>query len=1295
MRRLLVGSILAFSVLGLGCSSSEEGEGGTATILFFQAAPPTIDPGMTAVLRWDVRNAGRLQLTTVDGEAIPLDAEALGAREVEVRPEETTGYRLTAYGKGGGAVHEEARVSVRTNLLRIASFEASSASILEGETVTLSWTTENAVGVRLYADGNEIPLGDAEAEAGSVEHRPSRTTTYTLRATNPAEVREATARVEVQRGLDVELTADRSLIPFGESTTLRWRARSASRIDIRSGAQVLVDGSTEPSGSIEVTPTKVTTYEVTAHGEEGTATDSTRVRVAPVIADLSPTGEGPWPRGASIELNWEVRGAEGVQLTSNDGWSFDGGAIGQVETVVPLNGSFHLRAWLDDEEVSQNLTVPILERPEVSSFTVTPSAITLDEGEATEVRFAWSSLRSAHVAIRDEGGVILAEGPAIGEADVLLDRGGIFTLTAENAAGTASRLAELKTYLPPLIHRLTARPSHVGSGEPFEISWDGRATMVELERGGIPVFSGPGGTGSRVVQVAGETTFLLRAANELGAIVEEEITVTVGPPRILDFEADRLRHGPGSSVQFSWTALGGTSLEVTAPGGLGCNTSDLDSIAEGSCSITLPTTPGPLQFTLTVTNGLLQKDTEVIEVEVVDGPAILDFHADKSRITLGDSLTFFWTTGVDADNRTPSLELTENGTSVPLGAADPLSGSASVTPSAAGTRTFRLTATTPDTTEAVREVQVEVLEAPTVVLIPPPAPYVPGEGPVELGWTTDHAAEVEVFELDGGSETSLALFVDPLLVAGGSLELHPPGPGADYRVVARNDLGHEVDAEIYISWAVPEIDLFQALPPSVSLRGTTNLQWSATDESSVEILPRPLRPTEPFLDLGEVPSSSELSLGSCGASQLPGEACATANLPFAYPFGGQLFNQVRILKDGALGFDMGYAGGFAGEVELPSAAASHVALAPFWQPLKVSVPGDAREGRILFHTDTDLRGQFAIVQWDGFWSEDATAGAPADLNFQVVLRDDGSFEFRYGRMEAAAHPGLAEGAEASIGYQLPGGVEGQSISFHAAVDSGLADLAFALHMGELAAAGSLDALILFLGEQTFELTALNGAGSVQESVIVTGFEGVQLHSIAVVEEFPVAGQPFTLTWTAVNADEVRVELPPVDPEDPTEIPVVLCTVPAGASQLCSITEPAPGAYTYFLRGLGQGQDDRVLEIVEVEVLPVFSIDDFSVSSPSIFEGEEVTISWSTTGAETIGLEANGSTINVSSFSPLAGSLDIVLTEDTTFEFTAHSHGRTLTETVEVEVEEPPGDGGSGGSGGSGGAGGAGGAGGSP
>ncbi len=1263
--------------LGAGCSSSEnEAPSGAAAIASFAAIPPTIDPGMSSILRWEVSGAARLELATKEGAVIELLPKDLEAGQVEVHPEQTTRYVLMAWGKDGVQLSREARVSVRTDVLRIVDFEAAPRAIRAGQAITLSWTTEHATALRLFAkDGAEVALGDASKAQGSVKVEPRRSTTYVLRASNERAVEEATVAVEVEAALDAELFVDRSKIDFGQETILRWRSRSASRIVIRSGEEVLIDSTTELSGSLAIAPQAATAYELTAHGDAGTATATVAVKVAPVIDRFTSVSSGPMAPGADVDLQWTVRGADAVRISSVGGWSFDADADalaeGSIIAPVPDDGSFLLEASLGGEKVSRALRFGVLDPPSVLAFEVSPAILTLAPGGTAQVRFSWTTALASSISVaREGGGVVVSrnDGADTGEAQVEIDGGGVFVLTASSAAGTASRAVEVRTFAPPAISSFGAWPVHVGVGEAFELAWETAAASIAIEVEGQILHRGAGGAGSLQTQLAASSTFRLVAANEAGDTVEQPLEVTVGRPSILSFVADRSRHGPGSTVRFSWATLGGTSLQLSGPDGVVCTTAARDEIPAGACAVLLPSTPGPLTYSLRLANGLGQTDVEAVTVEVVDGPAILDFYAAASRLTLGESTTFSWITGVDADGQPPSLELADGADVYSLGGADPSQGSATITPLRTGSRIFRLTASTPGTAPSSRELQLLVVEAPTLVVTPQSAIFEPGQGSVELGWQSTHAVELEVFEVDDlGVASSIASYVDPALVAVGGVQVQPPAPGRTYRFVATNDAGGTAIREIEVSWAAPRISEFSVSPSDIALRSPTEIQWITEGTSSVSIAPSPLVETEVFVERSLSPTAAELQLSDCGPAQLPADGCVDVNLPFSFPYDGQLHSQARVYLHGVIGFDRSHAGGAQPNVELPSSQAPFIALAPFWQQLRTSVPDATREGRIFLESATDDHGDYVAIQWAGFWAASSTAAQPVDLNFEVVLYASGDFDFRYGRMQGADQLQWVDGRQASIGYQSAGGTQGRSISFQQAIDGGLDGLAFGVRPATLPAIGSIRALPLSLGTFDYTLTASGGGGSSTASGSVTVHPPVTLDDVRLVEAFLEPHTPFTIAWTTTGASEVRVELPQVAPEDPV---VVLCTVLPSQTQHCVLQEAVEGTYTYAVRAIGFGQMDEQVVEIDVTVLPPFSIDSFAATPSTVAPLEEVSLSWTTTNATSIALTANGVAVDVSALSPLTDSTTLEVEVDTTFVLTATSHGRTLSESRTVLVEEP-------------------------
>ncbi len=165
----------------------------------------------------------------------------------------------------------------------ISSFSASPASIINGSTTTLSWTTAGATGVAI------TPGTFASTSAsGSVVLSPTATTTYTLTATNTTGSVTATAVVTVtQPTLPTisSFTASPTSITLGGISTLSWTTSGATTLNIAPGNLA----STSASGSVNVSPETTTTYVLTATNAAGSVTAFAKVTLTSSGGALSIT----------------------------------------------------------------------------------------------------------------------------------------------------------------------------------------------------------------------------------------------------------------------------------------------------------------------------------------------------------------------------------------------------------------------------------------------------------------------------------------------------------------------------------------------------------------------------------------------------------------------------------------------------------------------------------------------------------------------------------------------------------------------------------------------------------------------------------------------------------------------------------------------------------------------------------------------------------------------------------------------------------------------------------------------
>ncbi|MFC1366043.1 MAG: toll/interleukin-1 receptor domain-containing protein, partial [gamma proteobacterium symbiont of Ctena orbiculata] len=156
----------------------------------------------------------------------------------------------------------------------IVEFQAHPNSIENGSATTLRWVTRNARKVVILPN-----IGTVSA-SGSKVIMPTEDTTYTLAARgsdNDTVKQRLSIEVNSQAAAAIpqsRLTVAESAIKLGESTTLSWRTKDATEVEIQPGI-----GSVEANGSIKITPRRNTSYTLTAKSPVGTATSTTLVKV--------------------------------------------------------------------------------------------------------------------------------------------------------------------------------------------------------------------------------------------------------------------------------------------------------------------------------------------------------------------------------------------------------------------------------------------------------------------------------------------------------------------------------------------------------------------------------------------------------------------------------------------------------------------------------------------------------------------------------------------------------------------------------------------------------------------------------------------------------------------------------------------------------------------------------------------------------------------------------------------------------------------------------------------------------
>lgn len=544
----------------------------------FAPMPVVIMPGGTSTLTWQTQGATSGKLTG-GGVSMDLEGDELEAGMLEVSPENSTEYILTVTNESG-SIDESARVVVQGAPARVTSLEASSQSVLIGETVTLTWTLENAESLTLKDSfGVEYDISGQPFDGGQLEVEIERSKIFTLVASNQWGNDMATVSVNAREGLNIDsFTSSQPAVNEGDQVLLSWvnsgDVESIALTDDQ-GATIDTSGASRTNGSVLVTIEQPTTFTLEVTDVAG-QTDTEMLTVGilpppPVIVFFRPRVDTIAP-GATARLDWNIEHAESLTLVDDQGQTIDVTGkdllIDVVDVMITQDTTFTLTATNAAGSVSADAFVEV---GDVVTVDLTASTLSAVEGDF--VTLSWTTTNAQRIFLEsslgeqiDLSGVSVASG----SIDVAPAEDGIvYTMTAEGFGGPVTDSVTIAVSTNAKINSFNTSMFSIFAGDMVTLDWDiSDATTVSLtaqgQTGPPRVIPTNDALNASIMDSPTETTtYTLKAAGANMSLVEQSITVDVYEPlAVTSFTADMDMITAGSSTMLRWQTTGATQIDV-------------------------------------------------------------------------------------------------------------------------------------------------------------------------------------------------------------------------------------------------------------------------------------------------------------------------------------------------------------------------------------------------------------------------------------------------------------------------------------------------------------------------------------------------------------------------------------------------------------------------------------------------------------------------------------------------------------------------------------------------------------
>lgn len=477
----------------------------------------------------------------------------------------------------------------------ITEFAVSKTRIEKGESVTITFASENASeAVLLDGTGTEVSF-EGSPQSGTATVTPAETSVYVLKVKGEGGRDSAFVRVAVGEDLeDVFLAAVPPEVEAGEPVTLLWSAFNAKQATITSptGESFELELG-NGAGSFEVTPVRSGTFTLSATGVDPQAPLTAEAQVQ-VIAQVGSFTASSYSAdvGETLTLSWETEGANEVVLseavlgelkrvsTPGETAEVDSGTFEfEVPSTLPSGAAvidgqpFRFTLQVTQETpaltVSRELTTYVGEGAVIEAF-FAPTAVTAGK----TVPVSWRTANASQVQLFVNGLLVFETLPsdparAANGQYVLAPIGTdlVVELVAKGHTGvTAKQQRTVAIVQAPVIDSFDLPMNVSNAGDSATATWTttNAAHVVIRPRQGPSVFSTSNpmavASGSASVYPSSQTVFVLEAFNAAGDKVAAEKTINVSvPAQVSAAPSPALA---GSQIDINWALDVNTTTDV-------------------------------------------------------------------------------------------------------------------------------------------------------------------------------------------------------------------------------------------------------------------------------------------------------------------------------------------------------------------------------------------------------------------------------------------------------------------------------------------------------------------------------------------------------------------------------------------------------------------------------------------------------------------------------------------------------------------------------------------------------------